>query len=469
MAAEFVVFVVGVGGMERGRASVLDLIKTWNRRLRDSRSRLRLEQGYGPTGNLLLFSARDLTVRAVFSILSEEIARDKFAVFTVKEFLFWLSELLPVLTSSPKAPLSRRVTPGAVMHVDPEGGIPRLPPNREFVAFSPFARPRVRGAWRLDRLASDGYTRDRDQREGGWGAVSSIMKKVSGGVWTARSARTLKGLAAATVRPRTYRADPTDKPLPGRSDIPTNKDESVPRFPVSQNEHHHGGSGAMARIGEGYGSECHLLRYLGRHRDLLNARVLKEVSGRAICWLDFRFDPAKKWPDAEWKGLDFLANDEEAQRAWRDFWPQSGNVPNWDAVARVTTTQREEWLLVEAKAHLGELRSSCWAKPEGGLMQITRALDITKRALGVSADRNWLTGYYQYCNRLAVLNVLNSHGTPARLLLIYFFGDAVPAQECPQDEVGWADALEAQAQHVALPRKHPLADRIHKLFLPVAG
>ena len=30
----------------------------------------------------------------------------------------------------------------------------------------------------------------------------------------------------------------------------------------------------MGMMGDGYGSECHLLRYLGRHRALLNQRVL---------------------------------------------------------------------------------------------------------------------------------------------------------------------------------------------------
>lgn len=69
----------------------------------------------------------------------------------------------------------------------------------------------------------------------------------------------------------------------------------------------------MAEIGNGYGSECHLLRYLGRHRKSLNDAVLKALGcNGSIEWLDFLFDERKVWKDAEWKGLDFLIEFGEA-------------------------------------------------------------------------------------------------------------------------------------------------------------
>ena len=55
----------------------------------------------------------------------------------------------------------------------------------------------------------------------------------------------------------------------------------------------------MADIGCGYGSEWHLPRYMGRHRDLLDARVKELVLAKAIRWLDFGFAPDQRWPDAE--------------------------------------------------------------------------------------------------------------------------------------------------------------------------
>ena len=91
----------------------------------------------------------------------------------------------------------------------------------------------------------------------------------------------------------------------------------------------------MARLGDGYGSECHLLRYLGRHRRLLDEEVKKLVRADAIEWADFAFDPNNKWPDAELTGLDFLEAGNSARQAWADCWPQRGSAPNWDAVVRV--------------------------------------------------------------------------------------------------------------------------------------
>jgi hypothetical protein len=124
------------------------------------------------------------------------------------------------------------------------------------------------------------------------------------------------------------------------------------------------------------------------------------------------------------KGLDFLGPDYDPVHVkWKQVWPQRGNAPNWDAVARITKNGVSEWLLVEAKANLQELQSSCQASPQGGRPLITCMLKATKAALGVAADRDWLNGYYQLCNRLAVLDFLNRNGVPSRLMLIYFVGD----------------------------------------------
>jgi hypothetical protein len=72
----------------------------------------------------------------------------------------------------------------------------------------------------------------------------------------------------------------------------------------------------MAEMGDGYGSECHLLRYLGRHRDCFNDMVRSTIGADAVRWLDFHFDPTKRWPDGERKGIDFLRADDPASLAW---------------------------------------------------------------------------------------------------------------------------------------------------------
>ncbi len=75
----------------------------------------------------------------------------------------------------------------------------------------------------------------------------------------------------------------------------------------------------LAEIGNGYGSECHMLRNLGRHRELLDFAVREAVGCQAVRWRDLPFDRKSAWKDGEWKGLDFLAADSPARRTWTKF------------------------------------------------------------------------------------------------------------------------------------------------------
>ena len=237
----------------------------------------------------------------------------------------------------------------------------------------------------------------------------------------------------------------------------------------------------MASFGNGYGSECHLLRYLGRHRERLHTAICEATGATDVRWLDFPFvaswpDPkggsrvkgGSRWPDVEWLSLDFLPRDSEVVRDWRERWPHGGGIMNWDAVGQVEVGGVWEWLLVEAKGHLSEIKSDCSASAAPSIERIERTLAETKAALGAPPNADWLRGYYQYANRLAVLHHLDRHDVGARLMFIYFCGDFRPdAFECPQDESGWADALAAQEAHLHLRKHHALAPRVHKLFLPV--
>jgi hypothetical protein len=222
----------------------------------------------------------------------------------------------------------------------------------------------------------------------------------------------------------------------------------------------------MAIVGAGYGSECHLLRYLGRHRRVFDERVGAAIGGALLEWLDFHFDPSQVWPDGERRGLDFV-DDAAVQAAWRAWWPQGRGIHNWDAVARYRAGAETGWLLVEAKANVEELASDCKAKPEGGRAQIEAALAETKGALGVDAARDWLRGHYQSANRIAALHFLGAHGVAARLLYVYFSGDRTPNRTCPADATGWEDALERERMHLGIPAAHPIRARIHALHLPV--
>src|SRR5262249_3652379 len=125
----------------------------------------------------------------------------------------------------------------------------------------------------------------------------------------------------------------------------------------------------------------------------------------------------------------------------------------------------------EAKANREELLSDCKAQPDS-LETIQRTLDATKSSLGVSPNCNWISGYYQRCNRLAALHTMNTHNAPARLIYIYFYGDEGGDEggwqrNCPRSAKDWENAIDEQERHVGLPSGHDLEDRIHKLFVNV--
>ena len=231
----------------------------------------------------------------------------------------------------------------------------------------------------------------------------------------------------------------------------------------------------MAKIGYGYGSECHLLRWMGRHRKLFDKKVAEAArrQGESIEWLDFKFAPdvewpKKGWPDAELKGLEFLYDQPGLESKWKAFWPTGRGIHNWDAVGRIGDEPHRELLLLEAKANVEEMKTDCKAKKNGqGIRKIERAFQRAKHCLQANPDADWMNGYYQAANRVATLYFLQREGIPARLLFVYFLGDRNDGRECPDTEEEWRLALEAQRMHLGLGPGHYLADRIHELFLPI--
>ena len=233
----------------------------------------------------------------------------------------------------------------------------------------------------------------------------------------------------------------------------------------------------MSTIGCGYGSEWHLLRWLGYHRQELSAQVASAVRADAVEWLDL--EPNLKSRDAfdrdlEWVNLDFLQSDDPARVAWARTWPRAGGRvgPHWDAVGRARFGARTEWLLVEAKAHVGEVSSDCGATSPTSIAKIEAAFAEAGPSFGVADTNAWSRGHYQLANRLTLLHVMNTNGAAARLVFVYFCGDDATRYggkvECPPDADGWRTALDAMHGHVGwAPGQGPLGSRVHEVFLPV--
>jgi hypothetical protein len=229
----------------------------------------------------------------------------------------------------------------------------------------------------------------------------------------------------------------------------------------------------MGKIGFGYGSEWHLLRHLGYHREYLSLKTLNITGGNSIEWLDFGFfkENVPLKDDKEFLGLEFI-QDEQVQEKWKSFWAQTGNSQNWDAVGKIHFDNRDEWLLVEAKGHVGEINSDCGATNPTSKKKIFAALEKTSQAFANQSKpvENWLKNYYQYANRLAVLHFLMNECIPSvnvRLLFIYFYGENRENLECPQNEQEWLPAIQEMNDWLGVDKSCELAKRIHHLFLPV--
>jgi hypothetical protein len=231
----------------------------------------------------------------------------------------------------------------------------------------------------------------------------------------------------------------------------------------------------LARLNAGYGTEFHLLRMLGRHRRFFDSHVCGATGADSVEWLDFPSGEMRRdkngrpiW-DREWVRLDFLPVDDSARIAWQSAWPMSHRgFHNWDAIGRLMYGESCDWLLVEAKANIEELSSSCKAENQDSIDRIKKTLDQTKSELNVADSCDWLTGYYQFCNRLAVLHIMNDAGTAAHMLNIYFYGDVGDSRRtCPADKHDWRPALVARNTHLGLGAEHQLQGRLHELFIDV--
>ncbi|MCI7614105.1 MAG: hypothetical protein MSS61_01955 [Bacteroidales bacterium] len=180
----------------------------------------------------------------------------------------------------------------------------------------------------------------------------------------------------------------------------------------------------MAQIGYGYGSEFQLLRFMGRHRDLLDNEIKKQINQTGeIHWLDFGFTDldATFIGDEEQKGLAFLesvpfASVEQIRSIREEISKYKvGRMvasQSWDALFTIGDTL----YLVEAKAHCEEMLTSNHERAAN--KAILSFMEEELPTLKVTEE--WVKDYYQLANRLATTALLNKHGIKANTLCLFF-------------------------------------------------
>lgn len=233
----------------------------------------------------------------------------------------------------------------------------------------------------------------------------------------------------------------------------------------------------MGKMGYGYGSECHLLRWMGRHRNSFDKAVslIIHLAGndKRIKWIDFGFNnKISKWFDSEPTGLDFL-KDENTKKRWE--WPKSGTQQNWDGVGFIesinspTQELSKDIIMLEAKAHVDEIYTSCQA----GITSLKKIKDIFRKtaiALNIpnfdKVEDSWLHKYYQTANRLAIYNYLKVSGYNPHLVFLYFINDHQKGKTCPSQVSEWENVLSIQKQDMGIDEVF-INERVYNLFLDV--
>ena len=171
------------------------------------------------------------------------------------------------------------------------------------------------------------------------------------------------------------------------------------------------------------------------------------------------------WNEQFLQRLDLLAHLE----SFRGFWPFSGSgTPHWDALATVPTRLGPGVVMVEAKAHEGELvKPGDKTGAMGASLELIReSCEKARRFYGVSSDTPaWETSYYQVGNRLAHLYWMNQEAkVPTWLVWLFFTSDASVGVGLTAPE--WHNRFEEVKAAVGLRRHHPLEGRVAVAYLP---
>lgn len=140
------------------------------------------------------------------------------------------------------------------------------------------------------------------------------------------------------------------------------------------------------------------------------------------------------------------------------FWPSRG--PQWDALGR---TDRDDILLVEAKAHVGELCSPATQASAVSRARIEDRLSAVATALHARPGHApWTDHFYQLANRIAHLWWLRERGIAAWLVLVNFLGDS--DMRGPSSASEWQAAYQVAWHVMGLDRRHPLSHFIIEIF-----
>ncbi|MBK9925531.1 MAG: hypothetical protein IPP66_09595 [Anaerolineales bacterium] len=211
------------------------------------------------------------------------------------------------------------------------------------------------------------------------------------------------------------------------------------------------------------GSQKWLQFAINEKQPILDSEVLEclpEKERRSITWVS----PIKSDEYAEYRDNEFLEqlNIKLSHHPLLSFWPRKG--PQWDGLAKM---EDGKVLLVEAKAHLSEMRSPASRASASSLELIRKSLDEVKSFLGINPEKDWSGTYYQYTNRIAHLYLLRElNQIPAYLIFLYFINDT--EMKGPTSKAEWQTSIHELGNYLGLPVQHKLSKYILHVYLDIS-
>jgi hypothetical protein len=162
----------------------------------------------------------------------------------------------------------------------------------------------------------------------------------------------------------------------------------------------------------GYGSKYQLLRMLGWHRTDFDNQVKSSIElYDDIHWFDFKYDGPC---DKELLNLEFIP---ALNGLWKKYWACGSTGINWDAVG---LCDDGTYILVEAKAHLPEMKNSAACGKQSLENNILRITEFIEKYKINSTAEVWIKDYYQMANRLVITDYLLTAGYKVKLLYVLF-------------------------------------------------
>lgn len=193
--------------------------------------------------------------------------------------------------------------------------------------------------------------------------------------------------------------------------------------------------------------------------EILNVQIRQALNLPAESRIDW-LSPLARDGYREYKDDDFVSKLGIAlsKRPLSEFWPAGG--PRWDGLGMAG----QEYLFIEAKAHIAELVTTATRATGRSRRLIERSLREVQQSIAPKSTLDWTTTFYQYTNRLALLHFLRTvNRVRARLLNVYFV-NAPDIREPVTSRAEWEGALKLLKCYLGI-RSHALSKYSHDIFV----